>query len=214
MSEGINLIDEMARMIVMIGIPFPSLVDPLVEAKRTYLDRIAHEKQEKVKNGILTGKRWYKLAAIRSINQAIGRAIRHKYDYGAILLLDERYAENEFKGKISGWMAQEMKVTKDSSETISPLITFYQNASLFCANYRPVKKIISSINNDSKKMEKRALEAKKSTLDFKNVVIEKSKRGYVSMDKTKRVKISRLTNLAKTEKEEMNIPEEADLAIS
>lgn len=39
----------------------------------------------------LTGQMWYQQSASRAVNQALGRVIRHKYDWGAIFLLDERY---------------------------------------------------------------------------------------------------------------------------
>lgn len=38
----------------------------------------------------LSGQDWYKQQAFRAVNQAIGRVIRHKEDYGAIFLCDQR----------------------------------------------------------------------------------------------------------------------------
>lgn len=40
----------------------------------------------------LSGQEWYRQQASRAVNQAVGRVIRHRKDYGAILLCDERYA--------------------------------------------------------------------------------------------------------------------------
>ena len=39
---------------------------------------------------ILSGEDWYSQQASRAVNQAVGRVIRHRYDYGAIIFLDER----------------------------------------------------------------------------------------------------------------------------
>lgn len=38
----------------------------------------------------LSGNNWYKQQASRAVNQAIGRVIRHRQDYGAIFLCDHR----------------------------------------------------------------------------------------------------------------------------
>jgi Rad3-related DNA helicase len=37
------------------------------------------------------GDYWYKITAIREVNQIIGRCIRHMDDYSSIFLIDERY---------------------------------------------------------------------------------------------------------------------------
>lgn len=40
---------------------------------------------------VLTGEEWYVQQASRAVNQAVGRVIRHRNDYGAIILCDERF---------------------------------------------------------------------------------------------------------------------------
>lgn len=44
-----------------------------------------------VSKGLLSGSEWYTINAFRALNQAIGRCVRHKDDWGAVLLVDERY---------------------------------------------------------------------------------------------------------------------------
>jgi regulator of telomere elongation helicase 1 len=39
----------------------------------------------------LSGEQWYVQQASRAVNQAMGRVIRHRHDYGAIILCDERF---------------------------------------------------------------------------------------------------------------------------
>jgi hypothetical protein len=40
---------------------------------------------------VLTGEDWYNQQASRAVNQAVGRVIRHRHDYGAIIFCDERF---------------------------------------------------------------------------------------------------------------------------
>jgi regulator of telomere elongation helicase 1 len=56
-----------------------------VELKKSYLDE-----RLKAGEGSLSGSEWYFHQAIRAVNQAIGRVIRHKNDYGAVILCDHR----------------------------------------------------------------------------------------------------------------------------
>ena len=43
--------------------------------------------------GLLSGDQWYTQSAFRALNQAVGRCIRHRYDYGAVLLVDHRFRQ-------------------------------------------------------------------------------------------------------------------------
>jgi len=47
---------------------------------------------------------WYTQAALRAVNQAIGRVIRHSSDYGAVLLADERFAFGSIQPQLSLWL--------------------------------------------------------------------------------------------------------------
>ena len=85
-SEGLDFADNNARTVICIGIPFPSTKDVLVNEKKKYNDK----KKASGAQGVLSGDEWYTIQGIRPLNQALGRCIRHKDDWGAILLVDER----------------------------------------------------------------------------------------------------------------------------
>ena len=49
-----------------------------------------------------SGDLWYRQQAYRALNQALGRCIRHKNDYGAIFLVDNRFAQSNSFGRSMG----------------------------------------------------------------------------------------------------------------
>lgn len=63
------------------------------------------------------GAAWYTLCAMRVVNQALGRVIRHRADFGAILLADERFARTDMRNNISYW-ARSLLTVRDSCATL------------------------------------------------------------------------------------------------
>lgn len=55
--------------------------------KKKYMDQLRVRQRDSI-----GGSEWYQLQASRAVNQAIGRVIRHRKDYGAIIFLDKRLA--------------------------------------------------------------------------------------------------------------------------
>ena len=55
-----------------------------------------------------SGNEWYRGSAVCAVNQAVGRAIRTRDDYGAIILLDTRFASNDvtvsYSSILSFWL--------------------------------------------------------------------------------------------------------------
>tara|TARA_B110000971_G_C19890008_1_gene444838 strand:+ start:172 stop:546 length:375 start_codon:yes stop_codon:yes gene_type:complete len=62
----------------------------------------------------ISGSTWYLQQAHRAINQAVGRVIRHKFDYGVVLLLDIRFNETSTTSNLSKWLRPH--ITKDEGE--------------------------------------------------------------------------------------------------
>jgi Rad3-related DNA helicase len=42
-SEGIDFVDELARAVFLIGIPFPPIYDKRIEIKKNYMDRVFND---------------------------------------------------------------------------------------------------------------------------------------------------------------------------
>jgi Rad3-related DNA helicase len=80
-AEGSNFPDEQARGVILVGVPYADISDPIVKARMEYLNR-----KEK---GL--GEKWYLMDAFKAVNQAIGRGIRHRDDWCHFILMDQRY---------------------------------------------------------------------------------------------------------------------------
>ncbi len=61
-SEGMDFSDKAARIVIIIGIPFPQVTDPRITLKKDYLDK------KNMRMGFLTGKDWYNQQATRAVN--------------------------------------------------------------------------------------------------------------------------------------------------
>eukprot|EP01016_Furgasonia_blochmanni_P032503 TRINITY_DN3351_c0_g2_i11.p3 TRINITY_DN3351_c0_g2~~TRINITY_DN3351_c0_g2_i11.p3 ORF type:complete len:264 (-),score=15.40 TRINITY_DN3351_c0_g2_i11:709-1455(-) len=75
-SEGLNFSDEGARAVIVVGMPNLNIADEKVRLKKERKD---------------SNREWYQEQMMRAVNQAIGRVIRHKEDYGMLLFCDDRY---------------------------------------------------------------------------------------------------------------------------
>lgn len=119
-SEGLDFADANARAVVILGLPFPNVTDPQVQAKKAYNSNCNPAR------GLLAGDSWYSLQAFRALNQAVGRCIRHQGDYGAILLLDHRFTLPSHQEQLSRWVRGAIQDPKPVDATFASLVSFFQ----------------------------------------------------------------------------------------
>ncbi|XP_027854440.2 regulator of telomere elongation helicase 1 homolog [Aphis gossypii] len=122
-SEGLDFSDWKARAVIILGLPYPPYQDPRVVMKREYLDEMRKENSE-----CLSGQEWYKLEAIKAVNQAMGRVIRHIGDWGSIIFCDERYASFNIKSQLSVWLQPHIKVYEQFSIAYRENVKFFKNS--------------------------------------------------------------------------------------
>ena len=114
-SEGIDFPDRAGRAVILTGIPYAPKADAKVRLKRGFLDekKTASERARdaKARDGAdrdaptaLSGEAWYSQTAMRAVNQALGRVIRHRNDHGAVILLDERFGYGDTLNQLSVWL--------------------------------------------------------------------------------------------------------------
>ncbi|CAE7825014.1 unnamed protein product [Symbiodinium sp. CCMP2456] len=99
MSEGVSFDDDFARGVVCIGIPFPNLTEERIAQKRAFNDFSVSRS-----TGAVSGDAWYESKALHAVAQALGRCIRHPLDFGALVLLDSRWAELGKASLLPQWL--------------------------------------------------------------------------------------------------------------
>uniref|UniRef100_A0A0D9YB76 Regulator of telomere elongation helicase 1 homolog n=1 Tax=Oryza glumipatula TaxID=40148 RepID=A0A0D9YB76_9ORYZ len=113
-SEGLDFADRAGRAVIVTGMPFATPTDPKVRLKRDYLDKLGSASNKNSK--ALTGEEWYVQQAARAVNQAVGRVIRHRHDYGAIIYCDERFVWQNYQSQMSYWLRPYIKAVTTANE--------------------------------------------------------------------------------------------------
>ncbi|KAK1282794.1 DNA repair helicase UVH6 [Acorus calamus] len=143
-SEGLDFADQSGRAVVITGMPFAMKTDPKIRLKREYLDQQASS--QKKENKVLTGEEWYVQQASRAVNQAVGRVIRHRHDYGAIIFCDERFAQLSYQSQMSLWIRPYVKCYPKFGDVVYTLTKFFRETGS-CESLKP--KLIPSQENAS-----------------------------------------------------------------
>uniref|UniRef100_W5M0Q7 Regulator of telomere elongation helicase 1 n=1 Tax=Lepisosteus oculatus TaxID=7918 RepID=W5M0Q7_LEPOC len=125
-SEGLDFSDSNGRGVIITGLPFPPRMDPRVILKMQFLD----EMRRKASGGVkyLSGQEWYRQQASRAVNQAIGRVIRHREDYGAIFLCDHRFMSADARSQLPSWVRPYVRVYDNFGHVIRDVAQFFRVA--------------------------------------------------------------------------------------
>jgi chromosome transmission fidelity protein 1 len=75
--------------------------------------------------GAGAGREYYTNLCMKAVNQSIGRAIRHRRDYSAMLLLDGRYAKAEVRGRLPKWIGARLQAAPNFDAALEALDQFF-----------------------------------------------------------------------------------------
>jgi len=132
LSEGVDFADSACRGVVITGLPLPPAFDAKVELKRQYLDqrRAAAARGSGLggsgASGMLSGEAWYHQQAMRAVNQAVGRVIRHRNDFGAVMLCESRFAKSAWVDGLSLWLRPHVKQFSSFGQGYPALQRFFK----------------------------------------------------------------------------------------
>lgn len=120
-SEGIDFADMHGRAVIITGLPFPPKNDPKVSAKINFLDQ-----QKRRRSNSLNGQEWYIQQSSRAVNQAVGRVIRHKDDFGAVIFMDKRFSFKSNIEELPKWARGFAKVNEQFGSGLRDLSQFFK----------------------------------------------------------------------------------------
>jgi hypothetical protein len=98
---------------------------------------------------------------MRATNQAIGRVIRHKDDFGAVILADERFAYRNHQSQLSLWLRPAMQTFDTFERGIESLSAFFER----CGNPNSALMLAAAEKSAKKKKRKGPLLQRKSEND-------------------------------------------------
>ncbi|GKZ51100.1 ATP-dependent DNA helicase chl1 [Aspergillus brasiliensis] len=133
LSEGINFSDKLGRGVLIVGLPFPNIRSAVWQAKIQYIEQKTHQQAtgseaSRQSAAKAAGRDFYENSCMRAVNQCIGRAIRHRNDYAAIVLIDKRYDKPGIQAKLPAWIKQSMagsSVQRPAGATVQSLAKFF-----------------------------------------------------------------------------------------
>ncbi|KAJ2161968.1 hypothetical protein GGF46_001064 [Coemansia sp. RSA 552] len=125
-SEGIDFSDSYCRTVINLGIPYPAFKDVKVMLKREYNDMHSAPGPGVASSQILlSGSKWYDIQAFRATNQALGRCLRHKQDWGAIIMLEARFTHPWNISRLSKWVRGHIRTYDHFESAMENLASFY-----------------------------------------------------------------------------------------
>ncbi|KAJ7857745.1 helicase C-terminal domain-containing protein [Mycena leptocephala] len=108
LSEGLNFADDLARAVVIVGLPFANLGSPELRERMKYVKQLEEKRGGQRPPGQKdAAAELYENMCMNAVNQSIGRAIRHREDWASLILLDKRYGSASIRAKLPKWIGVE-----------------------------------------------------------------------------------------------------------
>ena len=128
MAEGINFNDHLGRCVVMVGMPYPNPNDVTLSLKTQYL------KSQEAHWGVPSSSagaalEYHHQLCMKTVNQCIGRCIRHINDYAVVILLDSRYCMARTSRSLPQWMQASTVAAQDFGECFRSVRDFFRDKS-------------------------------------------------------------------------------------
>lgn len=85
LARGVDLPDDLCRVVVVVKAPFPYLGDPQIQKRMHRRDK--------------NGEVWYAMQVAREVMQMTGRGVRHEEDWAVCYILDGQFVSNIWRNR-------------------------------------------------------------------------------------------------------------------
>ncbi|KAF8133448.1 DNA repair helicase [Boletus edulis] len=127
LSEGLNFSDELARAVIVIGLPFANKNSPELQERMRYANEVEKRLGNKRHPGTKdAAAELYENMCMSAVNQSIGRAIRHRMDWASLVLVDRRYCSENVQNKLPAWIRDGVAVCDGFGQAMKHLSQFYR----------------------------------------------------------------------------------------
>ncbi|EIW81280.1 DNA repair helicase [Coniophora puteana RWD-64-598 SS2] len=126
-SEGLNFSDDMARAVMVVGLPFANKASIELQERLRYVKELESKISNKHLGAKNTASELYVNMCMSAVNQSIGRAIRHKMDWAALILVDHRFGTASIQGKLPQWIGAGIVPCDTFGSAVKQLSVFYRN---------------------------------------------------------------------------------------
>ncbi|KIJ17945.1 hypothetical protein PAXINDRAFT_72571, partial [Paxillus involutus ATCC 200175] len=127
LSEGLNFSDDLARAVIVVGLPFANKNSPELQERMRYANefeaKLGHKRHPGAKDA---ASELYENMCMNAVNQSIGRAIRHRMDWASLILIDQRYSSASIQSKLPSWIRSDLVVCETFGQTMKRLGDFYR----------------------------------------------------------------------------------------
>eukprot|EP00375_Theileria_parva_P000099 XP_762768.1 DNA helicase [Theileria parva strain Muguga] len=139
-SEGVDFSDDLARLVLLVGLPYPP--DNIkLKLKREYYNKkckstanthtitITSEagEQSVSENYSKLAREQRTLLCYKTVNQCIGRAMRHRDDFSGVVLLDSRYKGRDADKYLTDYVKKSISMNENKTNDLRLMLkNFYQ----------------------------------------------------------------------------------------
>ncbi|ORM42306.1 ATP-dependent DNA helicase CHL1 [Babesia sp. Xinjiang] len=132
-SEGVDFPDGLARLVLLVGLPYPPDSEKLQLRREYFRSRALQSDLNSHQRDIYAklAKEMRTLLCYKTVNQSIGRAMRHKDDFAAVVLLDARYNDKAKHSLLPSYVRQSLEGCRHEITLKNPVESLMRNLKSF-----------------------------------------------------------------------------------